>query len=50
MGIRAYYGLDDNGNRQLVLVSATADMEDQLDIILDSAIPCPNNCASDSPL
>lgn len=51
MGIRVYYGLDDNGVSQLILVGANADAEDLYEgIVADYADPCPNNCDSASPL
>jgi hypothetical protein len=51
MGIRAYYAIDDNGAKQLVLVGATADMEDQYtEVILEHSAPCPAYCAQNSPL
>lgn len=51
VGIRAYYGIDDNGNKQLVLVGADSDERDLYNgVILDQSVPCPNTCDANSPL
>lgn len=51
VGIRAYYAIDDNGAKQLVLVGATADEQDlYTGLILDHSSPCPTFCATASPL
>jgi hypothetical protein len=51
VGIRAYYALDDNGNKQLILVGASADEEDQFNgILLDRSVPCTVSHSSSSPL
>lgn len=50
MGIRIYYGLDENGKRQLVLVGADADENDMLDLVVDTSVPCPNLCSSPNDL
>ena len=41
MGIRMYYGLDDDGEKQLVIVGADASEDDMLDIVADLSSPCP---------
>lgn len=46
MGIRMYYGIDDDGNQELVLVAADADENDILDLVVDLSKPCPNRCGS----
>jgi hypothetical protein len=51
IGIRAYYAIDNNGNRQLIFVGATEEEKDLYDgIILDKSVPCPSACDSSSPL
>lgn len=51
MGIRAYYAIDNNGDKQLVLVGANADEQDMYEgVILDRATPCPTSCDQNSPL
>jgi hypothetical protein len=45
-GIRMYYGLDENDNKQLVLVGVDANGDDITDgYIVDRIIPCPNICS-----
>lgn len=55
IGIRIYYGIDDAGNRQLMLVGATSDgsniipsatlrTQDGDGIIGDASFPCPTYC------
>lgn len=46
MGIRIYFGQDEDGNRQLVLVGADSDENDMLDLVADTSVPCPNYCSS----
>lgn len=54
-GIRIYYGIDDDGNRQLILVGAKEDgsnlipsynlsTQDEGGIIGDASYPCPTYC------
>ena len=51
VGIRAYYGIDANGNKQLVFVGADSTEEDLFNgTILDMSVPCPNHCGILSPL
>lgn len=52
MGIRAYYAINDAGEKQLVLVGADGDGNDMLSggKILDFSFPCPTECDSASPL
>lgn len=51
VGIRAYYGIDANGNKQLVFVGADTDERDLYNgVILDQSMPCPTSCDSNSPL
>ncbi|GAB5417054.1 MAG: hypothetical protein Crog4KO_19200 [Crocinitomicaceae bacterium] len=46
MGIRIYYGIDENGKKELVLVSADADENDNLDLVVDLSQPCPPDCGA----
>lgn len=50
MGIRIYYGLDEDGNNQLVIVGADSDENDMLDIVADLSRPCPNVCGDPNAL
>lgn len=50
MGIRVYFGQDEDGNRQLVLAGADSDENDLLDLVADTSIPCPNYCSSNNAL
>lgn len=50
MGIRLYYGLDDDGNKQIVMVGADSDENDILDLVADLSHPCPNTCSKPNPL
>ena len=45
MGTRMYYGVDESGKRQLILIGADASGNDQEDgIILDKSTTCPPVC------
>lgn len=45
MGIRMYYAKDENGQKQLILVGATAEGEDMVGgTIADKSIFCPPDC------
>ena len=46
MGIRIYYALDDNGQKQLVLVGADADGNDMEGMVFDHSSACPPNCSA----
>ncbi len=45
MGIRFYYGLDEDGNNQLVMVGADSDENDITDLVADLSHPCPDTCS-----
>jgi len=58
MGIRIYYGIDDDGKKQLILVGADADMNNLIpstpnqvipgeNIVADVSSPCPPWCQID---
>jgi len=45
MGIRLFYALDEDSQKQLVMVGADADANDQVDeVIVDRGFPCPDQC------
>jgi hypothetical protein len=44
MGIRMYYGLDEHGKKELVLVGADADQNDMTELVADLSMPCPSIC------
>ncbi|MFA9210674.1 MAG: hypothetical protein ACEQR5_02520 [Moraxellaceae bacterium] len=50
MGIRVYYGLNEDGIQELVLVSADADENDNLNLIVDKSIKCPPRCPTKNAL
>ena len=45
-GIRMYYGLDEDGNKELVLVGADADENDLTALVADLSMPCPGVCGT----
>ncbi|WP_187263322.1 hypothetical protein [Pontibacter beigongshangensis] len=46
MGARMYYGIDDSGKKQLILIGVDADGNDQEDgIVLDKSSSCPPYCS-----
>ncbi|MCR9171794.1 MAG: hypothetical protein NXI10_04840 [bacterium] len=46
MGIRMYYGLDQDGNKELVLVGADANENDLTSLVADLSLPCPGVCGN----
>lgn len=51
MGIRIYYGMEDDGTKNLVLVGAKADEDDMEDgVILERSVKCPPNCGQSNQL
>ena len=51
VGIRYYYGLDDDGEKVLVLVGVNADENDLYEgILAEIAKPCPPRCPTKNPL
>lgn len=51
VGIRFYFGKNENGNLNIVAVGCDKNGEDLYEgIILEKADPCPPHCASNSPL
>lgn len=49
-GLRMYLGENTNGEMELVMVSADANGDDILDIIIDQMVKCPTTCPSANPL
>lgn len=50
MGIRIYYGLSEDGDKELVIVGADANENDLTDKVGDISSPCPNLCSSPNKL
>ncbi len=51
MGVRIYYGIGDDGKKNLILVGAEADENDMVDgIIVERLSPCPPLCPGRNPL
>jgi hypothetical protein len=51
MGIRFYYGIGDDGKKNLIGVGVTSDKNDMVDgVIVEKAIGCPAECSSKNPL
>ncbi len=47
VGIRIYYGIDDDGKKNLILVGASADENDMVDgVIVEKLTTCPPKCSS----
>lgn len=45
VGIRTYYGIDENGKKSIVMVGVDSSENDLSDgVILDQAISCPSHC------
>lgn len=49
-GLRLYFAKNTEGNPTLVMVGADSAENDQLDLILDQAMPCPTRCSSSNAL
>lgn len=51
LGVRIYYGLDENGEKNLVFVGADEDENDLVNgVILEYTIKCPPTCSVKNPL
>ncbi len=51
VGIRIYYGIDENGKKNLILVGAKANEDDMTSgLILDRSISCPAFCGNSNGL
>jgi hypothetical protein len=45
MGIRLFYALDDDSQKQLIMVGADADTNNQVDgVVAEFSSPCPDQC------
>lgn len=45
VGIRIYYGIDEDQNPQLVIVGVDSDENDLVELVADTSVPCPNYCS-----
>ena len=46
MGIRIYYGIDSNDQKQMVLVATDANENDIIGLTLEQSLPCPKHCST----
>lgn len=44
MGIRVYFAQNELGENTIVMVSAKSNEDDDLGLIIDTGVPCPNRC------
>ena len=44
MGIRIYYGVNNEGIKELVLVGTNSAEDDMTELVVDISCPCPNRC------
>jgi hypothetical protein len=51
VGIRIYYGLDDQDAKHLIITGVTEDREDLYNgLLAERSKPCPDSCSSANPL
>ena len=50
MGIRIYYGVNSDEEKELVLVGANANEDDMTELVADLSCPCPNRCGKSNDL
>lgn len=50
VGIRFYFGLDTNGNHELVLVGVDSDENDLTDFVVENGTGCPPRCGKQNDL
>lgn len=50
MGARIYYGIDEDGKKQLMMVGADSNENDMTDLVVDLTFPCPDTCSNPNPL
>lgn len=50
MGIRIYYGINDDDEKVLILAGAKANEDDITDLIVDKSKPCPSYCGRNNDL
>ena len=46
VGIRMYYGIDDDGEKILILAGVKANEDDITDLIVDKSVSCPSRCGT----
>ncbi|MFT5777744.1 MAG: hypothetical protein ACI837_000692 [Crocinitomicaceae bacterium] len=44
VGIRMYYGIDDEEQKVLILAGANGEENDILELVADKSMPCPSRC------
>ena len=51
VGMRLYYGLDDNGAKQIIVTGVDVDGNDlYTGLLAERSFPCPQDCSSANPL
>ena len=50
VGIRMYYGINSDEERELVLVGVDANENDMTELVVDLSCPCPNRCGTENKL
>ncbi len=51
MGIRIYYGIGDDGKKNMIFVGASSDENDMENgVIIEKISPCPPKCSQKNPL
>lgn len=45
VGIRIYHGIDDDGQKNLILVGTNANGDDLTNIVVERGSPCPPTCS-----
>lgn len=45
VGIRAYYGINEEGKKELILVGADSEENDLTNLVVDLSAPCPKACS-----
>ena len=50
VGIRMYYGIDSDDEKQLLLVGTDANGDDMTDLVADLSSPCPRACGKENSL
>lgn len=49
-GLRMYFAKNPDGTPTLVIVGADSNQNDQLNLIFQNTVPCPDKCSSSNPL
>lgn len=50
MGIRMYYGINDERQKELILVGVDSQGNDLIELVADISTPCPHICSKPNPL